>query len=424
MTEFKINRGLSSNLPSTLTDGWIYFCTDTGEFHIDYLDNDNALKRKTVTSLSALQKSGDTMEGVLKFLEGTHYGASAPTTGELGQIFFSEEDADCLQKTGDTMEGTLKLTENVHYGDVAPDTGGEGQVFFEFGSDGDSDVGNLPAAGAPLDEYTWEEISKISAAGMASSYFSVGDCKAVDIKGTVGTLVLDTTLYVYIIGFDHNSTIGTDHPSINTIDFGTFKTAASDGIDVCLIDGKSTVAAIDVYDGTKYFNMNHSASTNSGGWGGCDLRYDILGSTDAKADNASSTTVASPVPNTLMAALPSDLRAVMKPMDIFTDNTGGDTYSSPTWTVDYLPLLGESEVIGGTSKANKNEYMYQERYAYYNAGNSMAKKKHNSTSSVTSWWLRSPMAGSNVGFCAISMFGELSTFGSGYNYGLAPIFRV
>ena len=33
-------------------------------------------------------------------------------------------------------------------------------------------------------------------------------------------------------------------------------------------------------NGAKYFNMNHWGNYNYGGWAGCDLRYDVLGSTD------------------------------------------------------------------------------------------------------------------------------------------------
>ena len=35
MALFKILRGNRDHLPGTLTDGWAYFCSDTGEFFID-----------------------------------------------------------------------------------------------------------------------------------------------------------------------------------------------------------------------------------------------------------------------------------------------------------------------------------------------------------------------------------------------------
>lgn len=54
MALFKVLRGNRENLPETKHDGWAYFCTDTGEFFIDYdtgLKDNNApiLKRKRVS---------------------------------------------------------------------------------------------------------------------------------------------------------------------------------------------------------------------------------------------------------------------------------------------------------------------------------------------------------------------------------------
>lgn len=272
---------------------------------------------------------------------------------------------------------------------------------------------SFPVMGKSLNEYTWAEISAISQAGLGSTYFSIGDTKAVHIKGTVGTLEVDDTFYVYIIGFDHNG-------ATNTIDFGTFKTA--NGVDVCLVDSKYESYST---DGTKYFNMNHSSDTNSGGWKSCDLRYDVLGSTNTDGDDAGATTATSPVSGTLMAALPSELRAVMKPMTIYTDNTGGgsDTASYVTATVDYLPPLAEFEIFGTRSYANSAEQNYQAQYAYYSAGNSKKKYRHSAISSAR-WWERSPYYNTAHYFCAVSASGSANGYTPHASYGLAPIFRV
>jgi hypothetical protein len=42
---FAISRGLEENLPETLTDGKLYFCRDTKNFYIDFLNPDNELER-------------------------------------------------------------------------------------------------------------------------------------------------------------------------------------------------------------------------------------------------------------------------------------------------------------------------------------------------------------------------------------------
>ena len=266
---------------------------------------------------------------------------------------------------------------------------------------------------ATLNDNSWAAIHSVS--GTGASYWAVGDRKAVAVSGTVGTQSVSGTYYVYIIGFNHNGAIG--------IDFGTFKTALSGGTDICLIDAGY---GNNYTNGTKYFNMNHSSNTNSGGWKGCDLRYDVLGSTNTNDGDATATTATNPVANTLMAALPSDLRAVMKPMTIYTDNTGGgsNTASNVTASVDYLPLLAEYEIFGTRSYANSSEQNHQAQYAYYSAGNSKVKYRHSATSSTAWWWERSPYYSSSSTFCRVNTNGIADYRNARYSIGVAPAFRV
>ena len=246
-----------------------------------------------------------------------------------------------------------------------------------------------------LNENDWSVIKSVADASQGANYWAVGDRKAVTVNGTVGTQAINGTYYVYILGFNHNSSReGTG------ITFGTFKTALSGGTDICLVDSHYNDYST---GGQKWFNMNHSSNTNSGGWKGCDLRYDVLGSTNSNNNDAGTTTATSPVSGTLMAALPSDLRAVMKPMTIYTDNTGGgsNTASYVTASVDYLPLLAEFEIFGTRSYANSAEQNYQQQYQYYKNGNSKVKYRHSSTSSTALWWERSPYYNSSSYFCIV-----------------------
>ena len=266
---------------------------------------------------------------------------------------------------------------------------------------------------ATLNDNSWAAIHSVS--GTGASYWAVGDRKAVAVSGTVGTQSVSGTYYVYIIGFNHNGATG--------IDFGTFKTALSGGTDICLIDAGY---GNNYTNGTKYFNMNHSSNTNSGGWKGCDLRYDVLGSTNTNDGDATATTATNPVANTLMAALPSDLRAVMKPMTIYTDNTGGgsNTASNVTASVDYLPLLAEYEIFGTRSYANSSEQNHQAQYAYYSAGNSKVKYRHSATSSTAWWWERSPSCDYSSTFCRVNTNGTANDYSARNSNGVAPAFRV
>lgn len=269
-----------------------------------------------------------------------------------------------------------------------------------------------------LNENDWSVIKSVADASQGANYWAVGDRKAVTVNGTVGTQAINGTYYVYILGFDHNSSReGTG------ITFGTFKTALSGGTDICLVDSHYNDYST---GGQKWFNMNHSSNTNSGGWKGCDLRYDVLGSTNSNNNDAGTTTATSPVSGTLMAALPSDLRAVMKPMTIYTDNTGGgsNTASYVTASVDYLPLLAEFEIFGTRSYANSAEQNYQQQYQYYKNGNSKVKYRHSSTSSTAYWWGRSPYYYGSGAFCFVSTGGNARNTDARGSLGLAPAFRV
>lgn len=267
-----------------------------------------------------------------------------------------------------------------------------------------------------LNDNEWSAISSVSSTG--ANYWAVGDRKAVAINGTVGTKAINATYYVYILGFNHNSS-----REGNGITFGGFKTALSGGTDICLVDDNYNSYST---GGQKWFNMNHSANTNSGGWKGCDLRYDVLGSTNTNNGDATATTATSPVSGTLMAALPSALRAVMKPMNIYTDNTGGgsDTASYVTKSVDYLPLLAEYEIFGTRSYANSAEQNYQQQYQYYKNGNSRVKYRHTATSSTAYWWERSPYYAGSIYFCSVYTVGGAGSYDARVSFGLAPAFRI
>lgn len=277
----------------------------------------------------------------------------------------------------------------------------------------------MPAIGTPLNDCTWEEISKIAASGQAANYFKVGDTKAVNVNGKVGIMNISQTYYVFILGFNHNG-------AANTIDFGTFKTALSGGVDTCLTDSYYGGPGA---NGTACFSMNHTQyGTAAGGWKSCNLRYDVLGSTDVYNGDASATTATNPISNTLMAALPSDLRAVMKPMTVYSDNVGNgtNTSSNVTATVDYLPLLSAIEVQGSGS-VNNAEKNYQKRYDYYTSGNSYSKYA-SAGGEEYMWWTRSvylhPYYPDIYGFDVINPYGKSDNGMAYWSYGVAPVFRV
>ena len=264
----------------------------------------------------------------------------------------------------------------------------------------------LSFVSSTLNNNEWSVIKSVSDAGQGANYWSIGDRKAVTLNGTVGKLSLsNVTTYAFIIGFNHNASA----EGANRIHFQLAKTALSGGTDVCLCDSSynSNVST------TGYFSMN-SSRTNSGGWASSQMRTNICG------------TSLSSYSGTIIAVIPAALRAVLKYVTKYTDNTGsGSTAASAvTATTDYFFLLSEYEVFGSISYANSNESSKQSQYAYYSAGNSKIKYKHDGTSTAAYWWLRSPSASTSSGFVRVYADGTVSYGVAVYSFGFAPGFCV
>ena len=129
---------------------------------------------------------------------------------------------------------------------------------------------------------------------------------------------------------------------------------------------------------------------------------------------------------TIIAVIPAALRAVLKSVTKYTDNTGGGSTaaSAVTATTDYFFLLSEYEVFGSISYANSNESSKQAQYAYYSAGNSKIKYKHDGTTTAATWWLRSPDASISNFFVFVLADGTVNNYYARYSLGFAPGFCV
>lgn len=248
-----------------------------------------------------------------------------------------------------------------------------------------------------LNNATWAQIKEVAEKSQGPNYWSVGDTKQITINGKLsdGLTLSNYNTWVYIIGFDHNKDVeGTG------IAFQGFKTAQTGGVDVALCDSG--------YDSGKssgqWFNMRNNNST-VGGWNLSLMR---------------STTI--PL---VKSALPSELTSVIKMTTIYSDNTGGgsDVASYVTATQDDLYLLAEFEIFGGNMFSNSAERNHQQQYAYYVAGNSKIKYRHNGTSTAVYWWERSVNAQSFY-FCSVHPNGVPTTTAPTYSFGLTPAFKV
>ena len=256
-----------------------------------------------------------------------------------------------------------------------------------------------------LNDNSWATIREVSSAGLGANYWAVGDTKSIVLNGAVvGYTFSNLTVNAFILGFNHNSA----KEGANKIHFQIGKIGSTA---VALCDSQYNSSG-----SSAGFRMNTS-NTNSGGWNGSYMRKTVLGN---------SNTPTSPLANSLMAALPSDLRAVMQPVTKYTDNTGNSSNSSGnvTATTDYLFLLAEFEVFGTRSGANQYEQNSQAQYDYYKAGNSRVAYNHSAVSTAVWWWLRSPNYNGNNYFRGIFTDGTSYSNHAIYSAGVRPGFAA
>lgn len=234
-------------------------------------------------------------------------------------------------------------------------------------------------------------IAAAAKSGQAANYWSVGDKVGIAVNGSFGGLSYNNTVYAFILGFNHNSSV----EGGNSIHFQFGKTAA--GVDIAFVNSYGSTST--------GFCMNTS-NTNSGGWNNSYMRKTICPA--------------------FLAALPTAWQNIIAACTKYSDNTGGgsNTASYVTATSDKIWLLSEMEVQGTRSYANSAEANYQKQYDYYRNGNSKVKYQHTATTSACSWWLRSVRASYTGDFCRVSSGGSANVSFAYYSYGFAPGFKV
>lgn len=264
----------------------------------------------------------------------------------------------------------------------------------------DISVTVVDSSEAYLETASWNDISAISESGNARNYFSIGDKKKITLNGTVGNMTFtNEEFYVYIVDFNHGG-----HSDI------TFQGFMKEDTKQQLEYDTGNIVRVALYDAA--FTMSSSNDDNSyGGWNDRSLRYSVLGSTDTEKGDASSKTPSTPVTNTLMAALHTDLRANMKPLTVYTatreSSLDGRTIVP---TVDYLPLPSEFEIQGYNSDYNNiggytEEQNYQTQLLFYAEGNGTVSNpiyryaNNGLEDSLAAIWTRSPSRSDSDKFC-------------------------
>lgn len=234
-------------------------------------------------------------------------------------------------------------------------------------------------------------IAAAAKSGQAANYWSVGDKVGIAVNGSFGGLSYNNTVYAFILGFNHNSSV----EGGNSIHFQFGKTAS--GVDIAFVNSYGSTST--------GFCMNTS-NTNSGGWNNSYMRKTICPA--------------------FLAALPKAWQNIIAACTKYSDNTGGgsNTASYVTATSDKIWLLSEMEVQGTRSYANSAEANYQKQYDYYRNGNSKVKYQHTATTSACYWWLRSVRASYAYYFCSVNADGSAGDSGAYFSRGFAPGFKV
>ena len=401
-----------ATVTSALPTGKAYTATadDTGTAQVK-------LKRSGTYTVSAHKDDAESDTAAVSVTE--NGGAYTATVHFCRLVLTAPIGSAITASCGDaTLTATITGSDETGSVTLYPPTLGSWTITATKGDDSTSEVINateykdytltLDYVNPVLDKNEWKVIKKVADADKGANYWAVGDTKRITLNGKVGAYTFSNfNVDVFILGFNHNSTKEGTH----RIHFLLGK-----------IGGKFVGLVDSYYDPSGYtttsgaFTMNTS-DTNSGGWAKTQMRSTVLG---AASDPTN------PTANTLLAALPADLRAVMKSVTKYTDNTGGgsNSASAVTATTDYLWLLAEFEVFGSRTYANSSEPSSQAQYEYFKAGNSKIAYKHSAAETAAAWRLRSPYYTTTNSFCAVASGGGANNYGARRSLALVPGFAA
>ncbi len=234
-----------------------------------------------------------------------------------------------------------------------------------------------------LNDFSWKAIDWISQNGQAATMFKPGDTKTIHVEGRIMGVNYNADLETVILGINHNTSVEKG-PAIH---FGCGR-----------VNGKWASLGV------------HQFVTGSEvGWELSYIRNTVLGGAGTPQD---------PVPNSVMAALPEDLRGVMRSCVKSTYNAFG---VNPT--TDYLWLLSEFELFGRIKNADKNEQDTQKQYAFFKTGD---KHCGNVTALSTNifHWTRSRYPSINNWYCCVNADGGSSNKSGTNRYGMIVCFGV
>lgn len=138
----------------------------------------------------------------------TFFSATITVTVDSGASVALKKDGATVQTKTSTGTAVFTVTETGTYTIVATKSGQSVSGTVNVVSSTTTYALTLSFVSSTLNNNEWRVIKSVSDAGQGASYWSIGDRKAVTLNGTVGALTLsNATTYVFIIGFNHNSSV-------------------------------------------------------------------------------------------------------------------------------------------------------------------------------------------------------------------------
>lgn len=270
-----------------------------------------------------------------------------------------------------------------------------------------------------LDENDWATIQAVAQAGTGSSYWNVGDKKA---------LVYSTnpTMYVFIIGFDHNKDIESNSLSTITFQIGKqYSSIQEDYLDSVLSDEYYEEDTPNSISSSAYYCMNGTGVGRNSGWVDSSMRLNHLNNDSGVGIFAS---------GGALFEVYNYILPITKYTDNVIDSDGSDSNTSATIEKSFLlspvELLGKSLFQPGGAYAgveSSKEIEMQEQYSYYLNHTPVKYIVSQNVTDRANYWTRSKRFTHNYTTCYYLMTGTNPTpinMNDHYSYGIAPAFVI
>ena len=216
-----------------------------------------------------------------------------------------------------------------------------------------------PVVSTNLNDNEWSDIRHIIRAGLASSYWSIGDSKDIILNGTVGIKTFSNTqAKAYIIGIDHNTAV--ESSSHSSVHFGIGTTLTTAFVDSKYGQYSQVTPLQGALNGfNNYISFNRD---NQIDWSRSYIKNNILPQ--------------------MMSALPNELQDVISTVVKYSCR-GTSVLVSSTNTL-FIPST--AEILPSTSYLATN----QVRYAFFSSSDPdyTIRKKDTQTSSSCAWLTR------------------------------------